>query len=77
VVSWWVGVVRLVEVTKPREVEIDWLDGGRRHCLVADGGTGWWRLRCLVGKGEERIWGEKKLGGNEDLWERNQRTFWF
>jgi hypothetical protein len=77
VVSWWVGVVRLAEATKPREVEIDRPDGGRRHCLVVSRGIGWWQLRCLVGEGEERIWGERKVGGNENLGERNQRTFWF
>jgi hypothetical protein len=48
------------EAIKPREVEIDRPDGGRRHCLVVGGGTGWWRLRCLVGEGEERICGVEK-----------------
>jgi hypothetical protein len=31
VVSWWVGIVRWAEATKPREVERDRPDGGRRH----------------------------------------------
>jgi hypothetical protein len=31
VVSWWVGIVRWAEATKPREVERDRTDGGWRH----------------------------------------------
>jgi hypothetical protein len=70
VVSWWVGIVRWAEATKPREVERDRPDGGRRHCW-------WWTealaVATLLGFCPALLGWER---GREKLWEREREGKW-
>jgi len=66
VVSCWVGVVQWAEATKSHEVERDWLDGGRQHCLVVVNAT-WWERGEGKNLRERERWGQMKIWGRNEV----------